>query len=215
MPRNFTEKQNLACDEYIQDNEQIRVIKHNGLTVAVSVFDDGDYFGADVFVKNEREERVLIDREANLLGFFRTEKIEGKMEFCELLLPEKIVAKMKRRVMWANVLGAIASSGKTTTTKGDVTIIDNRGNTATGTYEEKREDKRAQIEEAKRNRERNSNLNSASANLLDSALKSNTLFPNQSTSGLVFFKREKKARLAMYVIEINGVSYDFLTMFGK
>ena len=211
----------IECDSFFSDNRHVKVIKYNGIKVAVVLFDDGDYFGADVFIENRTDGRVEVDREDTIMGIWKTEDRSDKLEILPLVLPEQIVSKIRKRVMWANIFGAIAASTATTTatsqtnSTGNASVFDNKGNSASGTYTGNSQttttttDRKAQAEEARRMRERNAERKSVSASILEGALKNNTLFENQSTNGFLYFKRNKKAKIGVFTIGVNGVYFDY------
>lgn len=109
---------------------------------------------------------------------------------------------------------ATRSAQVETTSSGRVAVNDNSGNSASGTYSgssqstvtvpdyEARE--RAQARNA-RERERNQQKADHFDNI---ALKANTLFKNQATVGVVFFKKEKFSPGAVLSITIGDTTYE-------
>ena len=212
--------QKAVCDALIQNNESIRTIKYDGLFVAVTLFDDGEHFGADVFVKNERDVRTLVRREDAVIFVWKTDSSDVPPEVFPAIMPEKIAKNLRNRIAWANAFSALGGSLATTTTtaqttqSGNVSVTDNRGNTANGTYSGTSQTTTvqpntvAQNEVQRNNRQRQANADIQSDNILQTAFKSNTLEPNQSTNGLFYFKRNKKAKFSIFTLKIGDLYFD-------
>lgn len=206
------------CDSYFEEGQQIRVIEFNDLTIAVVLFDDGDYYGADVFVSNKGERRRDVTPGNALMGGWRNAERTGKIELFEQVAVEQIAKKLTKRAKWSNFFDRLSSGMATTTARVETTsndrILDNRGNSATITGNSNSTvtmpDGQARAAAETRARERSNNALDSSALLIQGALKANTLFTGKMTRGNIYFKRNKKIKTGVFSMWIDGVNYDFM-----
>lgn len=197
------------CEVFLSDGDYIRFIRDGDLTVAAVGYDSGGYTVVEVTVGNASAERVDV-----IPGdFFLTyQNDQGKFGYEYSLPPEKVASKITGRAKWGNFFRSfVAGMARTTTEEsGSLYIRGPNGETATGTYSGAmtRPDARAQEAARERNAQASRNAAEKSAQLLDAALKANTLLPKTYVSGLVYFERSKY-KVANLNMIIGGTLYSF------
>ncbi len=192
------------CDEIFVDGLPLRIIKNNGVDVGVVQEYNGDYFVFFVVVRNSTDRRFNIDP-ADASMFYtnkdwRKRDIKGD-DFKESLPvpPEKAAENVLKRKRWANIFGGILAGFATTT---QTVYVNGRPTTITTP------DYAARARAANANRAVRAQAESRAASITSSALRKNTIFPNDSASGAIFFKKEK-LRVCYFFLTVDGVDYKF------
>lgn len=192
------------CDEIFIDGMPLRIIKNNGVEVGVIQEDNGDYAIFFVIIRNLTQERFNVD--PTQFAFYYSEKdpAKGKLKADDFKMmtpvdPEKVADKIIKKAKWKSFFNGFASAfAKRTTT------VDVNGLPVTITEQDRAAQTRAMLA----NREIKIDAEARAAGVMESALKKNTLFPNEHIEGTVFFKREKFKVCAVYFV-VNGVDYEF------
>lgn len=120
------------------------------------------------------------------------------------------------RTRWLNALTGIAASMQQTTiqaqSNGSVRITDQNGQ-SNGTYQSQSTvtipDYSARASAAERIASDYRSAATRADNILSSALKANTVFPNQKLTGLVYFKNHDKGNLSAVIMKIGDTNYIF------
>lgn len=210
----------VSCDSFISDGASVKIVKVNDLIVAVIIGDDGDYLIGEVTVINNTKNRILIDPGHSSLFIWKDGDTKKEPERFSSIPGEKIASKIKNRIAWANALGAIGAGMQTQTTTVETnssgTFSANRsdGVSASGTYTANSQstvtspNTQAQVNEAMRARQRSNEANSAGGFYVANGLKANTVFPNTTVGGYIYFSR-KKAQFAIFTIEVGDTLFDF------
>jgi hypothetical protein len=200
------------ADDFITDGATIRLIRDNGLTVAVFGRIEGDYLITEVAVVNETDHRVTVKPEDFFLVFWDK---ANKMGHVFSLPPAKVANKAMGRAKWGNFLRTFAAGMAQTTSTSNVSGVVNAtgaGGSAYGTYggtsTTTSPDHAAQRRAADANREATEAAHVAADKVLSDALWANTVFPKTYVSGLVYFERKKFEMSALYVV-IDGTAYTF------
>src|SRR5438270_13715865 len=55
-----------VCDAFVSNGDEIRIIRNQGVTIAVAVGDTGKNYAAEIVVLNGSDRRVLVDPEKTL-----------------------------------------------------------------------------------------------------------------------------------------------------
>ncbi len=212
--------QQVACDSFIRDGARIRIVKVDDVVLAVIIGDDGDYLIGDVLVINNSKDRLLVNPTHASMFFWKDGNTTKSPELASPIPAEKIAKKIRKRVFWVNVLGGALAGMQTqtttvnSTTSGTFSAIGNNGASASGTYTGTTTstvttpNTQAQVMEAMRANERSERAGDIADSYVAMSLKGNTLFPNQSTHGLVYFKR-MTSKFVIFTLELNGVLFDF------
>ncbi len=198
------------ADSYKSEGADIRVIKDNGLLVAVVGYDAKDHMICEVAVVNQSEHRVDILPKDFFLAY--TDK-DDKLQI-ELPLPGKQLAgKYSSRAKWGTFFRAFVAGMATTTsnasTSGDIyssqgsRVGTYEGNTTTTTP-----NVNAQRNAAEANRRSAADAAAKGAAVINAELLANTLFPKQYISGMVYFSR-KKMDTGRFFVAIDGTFYVF------
>lgn len=217
-------KLNASCDFYAKDGVEVAIVKFKDYVVATSIVVRG-YVMLDVLVVNNSNERLLVNPALARFNYWKDINADAS-DAMTPIPPEKIASKIMNRVKWANILNGVGASLQKQTatanssTTGNASIYDNRGNSANGTYSQKTEttvtapDSTAQVEAIRQNNQRASNGQNLSDSIISNALKVNTLFPNESTNGVIYFPR-KKAKAAVFVFTLDGVKIALVPDWSK
>jgi hypothetical protein len=206
-----------VCDDYVANDERIRLIRNGGLTVAVALSDDGRNFVVEVAVINGTDARVLVDPAQTLFVIRDGEK----EQLAYRVTPEHVAGKIKGRANWGNFFRSLSASMATRTatsqseTNGSV-YVTGTGGSANSTFNAnttttRSPDYAARREAAIANRAAVDEADARARAVLDSALRANTLFPNRYITGAVYFERKKFHKLAAFIIQIEGIFYEFQT----
>ena len=212
-----------TCDHWVANDATIQIIQINNMTVTVIIGDDGDYILADTYVTNKSDERILVDPYQSVLFAWKTEDLSKAPERFQPITGEEIASKLRRRAMWVNILDSVLTSfaRNTTTvtsnTSGNASVYGSGYGgsfTATGSYSGttmttiSTPDLLARIQSQARIRDRDENAQNRGSYYMNSAMKANTVFPKDSVSGLIYFKR-KKAPAAVFTIRVDDLLFDF------
>jgi hypothetical protein len=194
-----------VCDAIVVEGANVRTIEHKHLLIAASFTEEGNYLVADIYVKNQRPDRVLVDpsnwvvmHSKSQEDFLKTAKIS---EPFYAINPDRVA--YRRTFRWSNLFPNVKTAIVTTQSSGAV-----RSANGGGTYEGSSRStvvtpdyqRRQQAEMERREAERQ---------IMATAMKPNTIFSNQELSGFVYFKRSKKDQFTMAVIGIEKVNYIF------
>lgn len=198
-----------CCERIYSEGDPIRIIRDNGITVAVVGYDSGDNLIAEVSVVNETQTRVDVLPEKFLVVYWK-DRSKPPEEY-RPLSPEKVAGRYKSRAGWGNFFRSLAAgiAQSQTTETGTVSVMGPEG-MATGVYSSTTTTtNNAALANAARANQRATNEAQGKANyVINSALKANTLFPSTYTSGMVYFPR-KKFVLGLIAVRIGDTSYEF------
>lgn len=210
----------VSCDSFISDGVSVKIVKVNELVVALIVGDDGDYMIGETTIINNTTNRILIDPSHASLFIWKDGDTKKNPERFGSIPGEKIASKIKRRIAWANALGAFGAGLQTQTTTvdssstGTFSANRNDGASVNGTFAANSQatitspNVQAQVNEAIRARQRNNEAASAGSFYTSNGLKANTIFPNTTVGGYIYFPR-KKAQFAIMTIEVGDILFDF------
>lgn len=196
------------ADQFISDGDTIRLIRQDGVTVAIFGYTSGDYLIAEVTVANGTESRATVKPEDFFITYWDEKK---KFGYVYSLPPEKIANKLRSRAKWGNFFRSFAAGmAQTTTTETGSVSVYGTGGSASGTYSgtTTSPDRAGQARAAEANRRTSVAADARAADIISSALKANTVFPKTYVSGLVYFPR-KKFQLGVLYLIIDGTGYTF------
>ena len=207
-----------GCDDLFSEGQYFRIIKADGVEIVLTMYDGKDHRVADVFVSNFSDRRKLID--PSMTRFTLADSAKPIVSLSPIPT-EKIASQIKRRVKWANFFSALASSVPTystsqSNTSGTVSVYGNNGSYARGTYQGTTTTTRmspnvyAQERAAENNQRRSLEATDRAGQVKETALKINTLFPGEQTSGLIYFEKKKFVETGAFQILIDGTVYQFL-----
>lgn len=206
---NVSNKNNLICDSFVINGSNIYTVNYNGLFYAISFVDNDKYLIVDVYVFNNTGKRVFVDIVSSGYVHYKTKEdfLAGKEPFPpgKAIPPENVANKILNRAMWANALAGIGTGFQTQ--KATVTTTDSKGNTSQSVV--MLPDNQAKTETANQNVSRANSATQQSQNILDGALLSNTVFDTKSANGLVYFKRNKKAKFSLIFMKVDNISFVF------
>lgn len=211
--RELTWKSGAAfADDFISDGATIRVIRDGGVTVAVFGYLDGGRVVAEVTVANETDRRVTVKPADFFITYWDK---AGKMGHEFSLPPAKVADKLRGRAKWGNFFRAFAAGMAQTTSTSESSgsvYVTGAGGAARGTYSgattTTAPDAAAQRRAAEANRAASASANADAEQVLDRALRANTLFPKTYVSGLVYFEKRKFEQSLLYVM-VDGTAYTF------
>jgi hypothetical protein len=217
VPRKYIDKDNRVfwknndsscCDSLIIDGETYDIFKKNDLFIVFNLDYVGDYQIMSVLVGNNSDKRITVKAEDTSLEIWKS--FDDMFIKPPTVLPPidaaRIASKMKSRQRLRNAFSALGASMATQ----NATIRNNQtGQSATVTVPDT-----STQNAARRNAEINSTETEASADgVMDTALKSNTLFSGQRTAGSIYFKY-KKHGAEIFILKIEGVEYAFISRFS-
>jgi hypothetical protein len=162
---------------------EVKTITHdNGTMIAVSLNDDGKYLAFLVLIVNKSPQRFVVDPAA----FFA--KIETPKPFFLITIPaDKVAKSMESEGRWRSAMSLFLAGMATRQTTG--TVTDQTGNQSSITLTEP--DRQAQRNAQQSVRDRNVANQAASNTIRDIGLRANTVFPETSLLGWVFFEKKK------------------------
>ncbi len=196
-----------CCDSLIIDGQGYLIFKKNDLFIGLTLEYAGDYQIMSVFVGNNSDKRITVKAEDTSLEIWKS--FDDMFIKPPTVLPPvdaaKIASKMKSRQRLRNAFSTLGASMATQ----NATIRNNQtGQSATVTVPNT-----SAQNAARRNAEINSAETEATADgVIDTALKSNTLFSGQNTAGSIYFKY-KKHGAEIFILKIEGVEYAFISTF--
>ena len=193
------------ADEILLDGIPYRIINRDGIYLAVVGINEGSYCSVRVFVGNNTDKRFNLLPEDSFLQVWKTRQEFMESKPAQVVLPsapEKIANRIKNRAVWANVFSTLGASFATQ----NIIVRNNQtGRTATVTVPDTQKQQQTAI-----NNERAAGAARSDAQqVLDAALRSNTVFPDQSVMGNIYFE-VKKHEIDIFVIKVNGVEYAFV-----
>ncbi len=209
-----------AYQEYVNGN-LYRTIHANGITVGVMFSEAPKAFRASVavFVDEGALPHDILPQNITL------SIIEPRQKELRPKNPAKIIASINRTERWASAfdqMGANMQTQQATTrssTNGQVDVSDNRGTTATGTYNSNTAsvttvpDYEARRAAAMRTASRHIEASSAADYVNQAALRANTVKPGQSVDGIVWFDKDgllKKKGTAMVIrVPVDDMVFEF------
>jgi hypothetical protein len=224
----------LVCDEssvcthqYI-DGQKFKIITTDDTVMIVAISHSEHYMRVDISVSNNAKDAVDL-----LPAQMALDVVLPKPKVLALVSPEQIAKSADHRARWANVLNAMAAgmatqqtttqtnSSGTVNTSGTVNATSSNGTytngsySGTGTYSgtststTSTPDYAAQARANERIQERNAAVASLRANLTQTSLKANSVMPNHSVRGYVYFQHDKHAQLVRLTIPLGGILYEF------
>jgi len=195
---------------------KFKTLTGNGFTVTVALAGNKKYFRADVFVLN------ISPANADVFpANFTLEEVKPKEKTLAYVDAEKIIRSIQKRVAWGNAMTGMGAgmqrqqSTTTTTSTGRASATASDGTYATGTYNgsavstASSPDYAAQARANQIIQARNQQVANISQELSQTALRTNTVVPNQSVRGFVFFEAEKKVEDVVLSIPIGATVYKF------
>lgn len=186
-------------DSFLSEGAMIRVIRNDGLTVAVVCYDYRSYLACEVSVLNNTNKRVdVIPENFFLAGVYD----KGKADYVYSLSPKKLANKIEGRVKWGNFFRAFAAGMARTTSTSTVT------GDMSGTITTTSPNLVAQRNAAIANQQAADSAREKAGWIIQDALLANTVFPKRYLSGMVYFER-KKFETAFLNMIIDGTAYSF------
>lgn len=165
------------------DGNYYRRLRHNDLLVVFHVGGDDKFIMADVMIANNSEDQILVDPQASVLTLWK--EAGKKADILSPIPPEKIAKDITRRARRASAARIFAGAFSTAT-----------GNP----------DRQEQI--GQQNATKESEATNQAADVMDGALKANTVSPGEYVSGTIYFQR-KKYEGAHFEIQIGDTVYNF------
>jgi len=208
--------ESAGCTHQFVNGAKFKTLTGNGFTVTVSLWGNKKYFRADVSVLNSSTANVDV-----LPASFDLEEVEPKEKTLAYVDAEKIMRSIQKRVAWGNAMTAMGAgmqqqqSTTTTTSTGTVNATGSDGSYASGTYNGSAVSKTSSPDYAAQARanqviqQRNQQVAALNEQLSRTALKANTVVPNQNVRGYVFFEADKKVKNVMLSIPVGGTVFKF------
>jgi hypothetical protein len=184
------------CDAAILDGHEVKGIRFKGTDIIVVLDDTGDYLAFLVSVVNRNDYRLIVNPAS------ASARIQAPKPSLLLSIPaDKVAKSMEHQGRWKSMLGVFFAGMATRQTTG--TITDQFGNQSSVTLSEpdtsaQRNAQRAAAERANRNR-------SAAEIIREIGLRANTVFPNTSLSGWIFFEKKKFTSLTVSIFTGEAV----------
>jgi hypothetical protein len=206
-----------ACGvAYINGHAYEILVGDKKVAISATVQRIGKYARIDVFVINDSEASIDV-----LPANFVLTEVTPKQKVFKYVDGDKLIRSAERRMAFGNAMTAMGAnmqrqqSTTTTSSTGTVRAIGSDGTTATGTYSgtstsrTSSPDYAAQARAMETIQERNDAFANVSSFAERVILRANTIPPNQSIRGYVFYERDKKAKLVMLTTVIGDTIYQF------
>ncbi len=203
-----------VCDVVVIDGFRVGSIEYKGIYLAVAFLGQDGRIVADTYIANNTGDRMLVDPRNWRIGHYRDNDTANPKSLINqsAIPPQKIADSIQKRVRWANALAAFGAGMARSTTTSDVngTVYSNGSTgTYTGQVTTTTPDYAAQRRATIQNEQRSRDAEGKSDSILSTALLPNTVFDKQDISGLVYFKREKKAKYSKVCIILNEIGFFF------
>lgn len=211
------------CDQIFVNGASIRIIKHKGLTIATDGQKSKDFFAIQTAVFNDTGQRILVDPAQSWFVVLKEKGKERKANLSDNyapLPPEKIIAKIENRAAWINALrglgAALSTTSQTVNTYNTGTVsVYGTGTPVQGTYNGTgtatvtRPNYEAQRQAATANAETAAKAQDEASVIDQTALRANTVFPQTTVAGYIFFPMIKKAEITLFILKIGETYYEF------
>lgn len=213
---------NPKCERFAVDGSRFRLIRNNGVVVAAYVTEAKDFYAADVIVLNLSDKQVTVDPDDS--AFVIWKDMNKQPQVFAPLAPEKVAAKIENHARWGSALRTAVASMATTSQSastlesGSVSITGTggraAGSSATGTYIGSSStvvtspDTATRRQAEAENAAAKARAEAKSAALQTVALRANTLLPDKTTGGQIYYPH-KSFTVALFAITIEGVRYEF------
>jgi len=205
-----------GCSHEFIDGLKYKIITNDNASVSVAISSNGKYARVSVSITNKSA--TPIDVLPDQFGLMETAPKNQALAYVSY---EKIVRSDERRAGWANALNSFGAGMATqqvttqTTSSGTVNATSSDGTYTNGTYDGSSTstttvpDYAARARAEENLRRRREALRAELQAMSQTSLKSNTVMPNQTVSGLVYFDFSKKVKNANILIPIGNVVYEF------
>lgn len=207
----------IDCEKIFLDGFEYTILPYGGVQVVVSLTDNGSHLVALVTVRNtdNRFSPVVDPAKVQIIGFDKNDKAV----FLAPIPPQKIASKFVNRAAWASALNSLSASlAKTRTTSssmvnGNLMITGTAGTssvmvTGTETTSTTQQDRGAVARADEQNQGWMAGARANAQEVMDTALRANTIFPGKSISGFVYFER-KKLKKVVVEVTVGKISFDF------
>lgn len=210
-----------SSDKIVSDGRLIRIIHAEGLSVAAAARPTEDGLMYEIYVFNATGHRILLDP----TGFYVAYSDEGRIKWEHPLSPDAIAAKHESGAEWGNFFrsfaAGMAKQRSTTQTmgSGNVSVMSNDGvasgmYTATSTSMTIEPNTQAQQNAATANRNASAQAAERAMVIRNTALRPNTVLPDESLLGYVYFKRQK-ADIVVVNIVVEDINFMFWSGYKK
>lgn len=208
--------ENAGCAHQFINGLKFKILTGDGLTVTASMVATPKYIRADISVLNGTTASIDV-----MPTTFQLEEVDPKQKSLAYVDAGKIMLSAQKRVAWGNALTAMGANmqrQQTTTntnSTGTVNATGSNGTYTTGTYNgsststTSSPDNAAKARADETIRQNNAALAALNNQLAQVVLRANTVLPNQSVRGLVFFERDKKAQSVVLSIPAGDTVYKF------
>ena len=193
----------------------VKVIRSNGVLVAVAIQDTGKYFMAQVSVVNKTASPLDV-----LPQSFSSAVLRPHRKTLRYLPPDKVIRSISNSAAWSNFFTALGAAGATqqsvtqSTTNGTASAY-GTGGSAYGRYSENTTsvtsvpDQQAQQDAANRIAANNAAVTAAAREVSNGSFQPTTVAPGKSVTGNVYFERAHKTESTEVLIPVNGEVFDF------
>ncbi len=193
----------------------VKVMRSNGVLVAVTIQDTGKYFIAQVSVVNKSASPLDV-----LPQSFSIMVLRPHPKTLRYLPPDKVIRTISNRAGWDNFFTALGAAGATqqsvtqSTTNGTASAYGTSGS-AYGRYSENTTsvttvpDEQAQQDAANRIAANNTAVAATSQEVSTRSLQPTTVAPGKSVEGNVYFEHARKIESSEVLIPVNGEVFDF------
>jgi TPR repeat protein len=193
----------------------VKVMRSNGVLVAVTIQDTGKYFIAQVSVVNKTASSLDV-----LPQSFSIMVLRPHPKTLRYLPPDKVIRSISNRAVWDNFFTALGAAGATqqsvtqSTTNGSASAY-GTGGSAYGRYSENTTsvtsvpDQQAQQDAANRIAANNTAVAATSQEVSTRSLQPTTVAPGKSVEGNVYFEHARKIGSSEVLIPVNGEVFDF------
>jgi hypothetical protein len=200
----FWAQNNADCDHYFLSGSDFRLIRKNGVRVAIAPDYWNGYTIYIVSVRNEGEGRIDVISQDVSLAAWKHKDDSLKMEPTPVtqIPADAVLNKMERAQAWRNAfagIGAAMATQKATVSDQSGTTL---GTVTTPDYE-------ARNRAAQNAANASESVARQAAVVSDMSLKSETLVPGAYVTGIVFFKLKTNGA-QVFTVKINGMNYRFL-----
>ena len=193
----------------------VKVMRSNGVLVAVAMQDTGKYFMAQVSVVNKTGSPLDV-----LPQSFSSMVLRPHPKTLRYLPPDKVIRSISNSAAWSNFFTALGAAGATqqsvtqSTTNGTASAY-GTGGSANGRYSENTTsvttvpDEQAQQDAANRIAANNAAVANVSQAVSAGSFQPTTVAPGKSVTGNVYFERARKIESSEVLIPVNGEVFDF------
>jgi hypothetical protein len=193
----------------------VKVMRSNGVLVAVTIQDTGKYFIAQVSVVNKSASPLDV-----LPQSFSIMVLRPHPKTLRYLPPDKVIRSISNSAVWSNFFTALGAAGATqqsvtqSTTNGTASAYGTSGS-AYGRYSENTTsvtivpDEQAKQDAANRIAANNTAVAATSQEVSTRSLQPTTVAPGKSVEGNVYFEHARKIESSEVLIPVNGEVFDF------